>query len=111
VTLAFFSGLAAMLVVAYMLYLFAKLGQSGSVDMDSVLFESGTVYLTIPGKRKGIGKINVKVGNSIKEVRAVTEGQAIQTGKKVRVIEVMKGNILLVEPGQELLLERENSSK
>jgi len=111
VTLASLSGLAAMLVVAYMLYLFAKLGQSGNIDMDSILFESGTVYLTIPGDRKGIGKINVKVGNSIKEVRAVTEGQSIPTGKTVRVIEVMKDNILLVEPSQELLLERENSSK
>ena len=111
VLLASLSGLGAMLIVAYMMYLFTKLGQSGNIDLDAALFKTATVYLPIPPNRSGIGKVNVLVGNSIRELRAVTEGEGIPNGKKVRVIEVMKENILLVEPSDELLLEREHSSK
>lgn len=111
VTLSSLSGLSAMLVVAYMLYLFSRLSENGNVDLETLLFESGTVYLTIPENRSGFGKINIRIGNSEKELRAVTEGASIPNGKKVRVIEVMKENILLVEAGEELLLNRESSSK
>lgn len=109
VFLSSLSGMAAMVLVAYMLYQFAKLSQNGNVDLDTTLFQTGTVYLPIPANKEGIGKINVLVGNSIREMRAITAGDHIPNGKKVRVIEVMKENVLLVEPSEELLLERENS--
>lgn len=91
------SGLTAMLLVAYLLYLFSKFNQSGTIDVEQALFEKGEVYLAIPGSKEGMGKVHVRVGQNLKELRAITEGNSIPTGSKIRVIEVLDDNLLLVE--------------
>ncbi len=93
------AGFVAMLVVAYMLFWFAKLGQAGNVDMNEALFKTGEVYLTIPGNKEGQGKIHIQVGKSLREVDAITEHlTALPTGSRVRVIEVIEADLMLVEP-------------
>ena len=91
------SGFLAMMIVAYLLYLFTKFNQSGTVDMEQALFQKGEVYLKIPSAKAGMGKVHIKIGNNTKELRAITEGEAIPTGSKIRVIEVLDDNLLLVE--------------
>lgn len=56
----------------------------------------GTAYLTIPGGRKGEGKVQISINNSIREYNAVTGGDTIPTGTPVKVVEVVDSNTLLV---------------
>ena len=92
-----FSGLLAFGIVAYLLYLFTKFNQSGTVDMEQALFQKGEVYLTVPGGKEGMGKVQIQLGQNLKELRAITDGDALPTGSKIRVIEVLEDNLLVVE--------------
>jgi len=54
-------------------------------------------YLRIPAEKKGTGKVMVAVQGSVHEVDAMTEGEAIPTGTKVRVTRVIGAELLEVE--------------
>jgi hypothetical protein len=100
-TLAFalFSGLLGMFVVAYLLFWFSKLGKAANVDIHEAMYKVGEVYLTIPPNRNGQGKIHISLGNSLREMDAISEYfDAIPTGSKVRVIEIIDSELLVVEP-------------
>jgi len=97
VILASLAGLAAMFVVAYMVYKFSQLEQSGTLNLYNALDQPGEVYLSIPAQRKGLGKVNLKVDGKIRELDAVTEGEALKTGTPIKVVEIMNGNVLMVE--------------
>lgn len=96
--IAFGAGLAALVLVAYLMYFFYKLSESGTANLEELIYKDGTVYLTIPGRRKGKGKIHVILKKAMKELDAVTEGEELQNGKKVKIIEVLADNTLVVEP-------------
>lgn len=95
---ALLAGFAAMLLVAYLFYLFHKLSKNEKVDLYQVLFTTAEVYFPIPEHRKGKGKVHVRVGGAYREMDAVTEGELIRTGKKVKVVEILDDNILVVVP-------------
>lgn len=97
------AGLAAMFIVAYMMYLFSKMTQAGNIDMTKAVFNTGEVYLTVPANKQGFGKVHLKVEGSFREVEAVTNGDALPTGSAIRVIEVLEDNLLLVEPAKDFL--------
>ena len=92
------SGFVAMFLVAYMMYSFSRLSQAGNIDIGHAIMQIGEVYLTIPGARAGEGLVHVKIEDSLRELGAVTDGQNLPTGSKVRVLDVLEGNLLLVEP-------------
>ena len=98
------AGLLAMVLVGYLIYLFSKLSQEGNYNIDNALFNTGTVYLTIPGQESGKGKIHVTIDGTMREMDAITkEGDKIPTGADIRVVEVLENNVLLVEPIENLL--------
>jgi len=97
VILASLSGFLAMAMVGYMMYLFSKLGESGNIDVNEALFQTGEVYLTIPEGKRGQGKIHINIQGVLKEMDAITEGKMIANGSNVRVVEVIDDKILVVE--------------
>lgn len=97
VILASVSGLTAMFLVAYLMYKFAQLEQSGNLNLYHALDQSGEVYLTIPGHTTGVGKIHMLVDGRARELDAVTDGETLKTGTPVKVIEILKDNTLKVE--------------
>jgi membrane protein implicated in regulation of membrane protease activity len=99
------SGLAAMFLVAYLVYLFSRLTQEGNIDVRRALYETGEVYLTIPANKNGAGKIHIQIEGSYREVDAVTDGDALPTGSKVKVVEVIDDTLLLVERSDSFLRE------
>ena len=107
VILATTSGFAAMAIVGYMMYLFSRLSESGNVDLNEALFQTGEVYLTIPAGKRAQGKIHINIQGVMKEMDAITEGKTLATGSRIRVVEVLDENLLLVEP-VETFLEGEN---
>lgn len=97
VILSVITGLGAMMIVAYMIYKFAQLEQSGTLNLYHALDQSGEVYLPIPEHEKGVGKIHLLVDGTIREMDAVTSGEGLKTGMAVRVVGILDGNILKVE--------------
>lgn len=98
VVISVLSGTTAMLVVAYMIYKFAQMEKSGTVNVQHALDQTGEVYLTIPQHMAGKGKIHIVVGGSLHEFDAGTHGDAIPTGNTVRVVDILDDEMLLVEP-------------
>lgn len=97
VLLASLAGMAAMFVVAYMIYKFSQLEQSGTLNLYNALDKAGEVYLTIPAQEKGVGKVHLLVEGRIREIDAITQGESLKTGTPVKVIDIVDGNILKVE--------------
>lgn len=96
------AGLVAMFMVAYMLFQFQKLESSGTMRIQEALLAEGTVYLAIPESTSGQGQVTLELGGHFRELTAVTEGGRIPTGSKVKVIDILDDNVLVVEPLKEL---------
>ncbi len=104
IAFAMISGGAALVLVAYLLYWFAKLTKEGNVNIQEALNQQGEVYLTIPAQRKGQGKVHITIGNSLREMDAVTNAkEPIVTGTKVIITDVLEGNVLVVNELTELI--------
>lgn len=88
-------------LVALVMLLFKWLStmqQSGNIDVfKSAVNCQGTVYLTVPGHREGEGKVQITINESVREYQALTDGDTLKTGTRVRVVEVISANSLLVE--------------
>lgn len=90
-------GFGAMVGVAKIIQLTARLAQNGTVDMRNLLGAKATVYIPIPLKGQGQGKVNVAVGELFKEFSAVTdETETIPTNTSVRIIDI-RGDLVVVE--------------
>ncbi len=97
VSLASAAGLAAMFIVAYLMYKFAQLEQSGTLNLYHALDQPGEVYLSIPAHQAGEGKVHVMIDGVIREMDAITDGDTLKTGEAIRVIEILDNNRLKVE--------------
>ncbi len=98
ITVSFAAGMLAMLGVAYAMFTFYKMEESGTVDLKKAVFKNGEVYIPIPANKNGSGRVHVKIRGAIQELDAVTDGDAIASGTAVKVLEVLNNDILLVEP-------------
>lgn len=95
------SVIVGILLVTVVMWIFKWLSgmqQTGNIDVHkSAVGCEGKVYLTIPGERKGEGKVQITINNAVREYDAVTDGETIQTGKAIKVTEVINDYTLLVE--------------
>ena len=90
-------GFAAAVGMALIMGKLMQLQRDGTIKMKNCLGMEGEVYLTIPAKGEGKGKINVTVQERFAEFDAVTEDEdAINTGEKIKVLKV-DGDTLTVE--------------
>lgn len=94
------AGLAALLLVGWLFWIFSRLTQHNQVDIYKSLFTTAEVYIPIPGYKKGTGKILIELDGALREYDAITEGEEIRTGTKVKVLEIINDNTLVVFPLQ-----------
>ena len=98
VVISVICGLLMMVIMATLYYFMSKLAHSGTLRMNNAINQVGDVYLTIPGGRKGMGKVQVKVQGALRTLDAVTdEPEAIRTGSLIKVVDVINENILVVQ--------------
>ena len=57
----------------------------------------GTVYITIPERDSGTGKIQLNLQNRTMEYLALTSGHALSPGAKIVVTDVITSNTVQVE--------------
>ncbi len=97
VTVATISGVLMMGVMAGMFYLLMKAQSDGTMKIEKAIGQTGEVYLTILSRRGGMGKVQVKVMGALRTLDAMTDDEFdIQTGKMVRVANIVNENTILV---------------
>lgn len=99
--LAIVAILCGSVFVAMFLFMFRqmkKLESNGAFRIQDCVGMVCPVYLRIPAARKGQGKVQISLHGSVQEISAMTDGTFIPTGARVRVIQVIDDNTLLVEP-------------
>ncbi|MEZ5013073.1 MAG: hypothetical protein R2794_02160 [Chitinophagales bacterium] len=84
-------------MVFYIFYYMTKLTATGTMNIRNALHGTGSVYIPIPGNKMGMGKVQITVQGSLRELDAITEGDTISTGSMIKVKEIVNGTILLVE--------------
>lgn len=95
--IAFFSGLAMMVLMASVFYYLSKAGASGTMKIKKAIGGIGQVYLIITRKRGATGQVQIKVQGSLRTLDAITDDEEdIPTGTMVTVKSVISNNILLV---------------
>ena len=97
-TIAIVVGVLLVIIVMLLFKWLSNMQQSGNIDVyKSAVDCTGKVYLAIPGGRQGQGKVQITINNAVREYDAVTDGDALPTGKDIRVVDIVGPNTLLVE--------------
>ena len=99
------SGAIMMVVCAYIVRALMNLEENGNVNIKKAIGAVGEVYLTVPSRDDGDGKVNLVLNNKIVEYDAVSlDENPIETGTKVRVVDLTDNNQLVVQRESEELL-------
>ncbi len=89
-------------VVYRLMRLFHDLQDSGTLDYHSAIGEVGSVYLPIPPGLDGPGRIEVMIQGRLKVIQALTRhAERLENRSRVRVVDLLDENTLLVEPLRE----------
>ena len=92
------SGILALLLVAYIIKVFLGFQESGNLDAHNAVTQTARVYLTIPARRSGTGKVMLTVQERLVEMDAVTDFEKdIKTDSMVQVVSATD-NYLVVCP-------------
>ncbi len=89
IPLALVAGTAAMFGTAVAMRWMLGFDDDGTVSIHGAVGATGTVYLTIPGERKGAGKVTLTLQNRIVEYQAVTSDAPLPTGAPIMVVDVV----------------------
>lgn len=74
-----------------------KLAENNSFKINNTINKTAEVYLTIPEKKSGKGKVLVSVKGSVHELDAITANETLPSGSMVRVVQIENDNLLIVE--------------
>lgn len=96
--LAILCGIATLFGTAYLMKAVLKLQSNGTIQLGTAVGKTGQVYIPIPPKGKGRGKVNIVVQDRYIEVDAVTDSEDIlKTGETVRVVSTDENGLVMVE--------------
>lgn len=104
--IAFAVGAVLVFAVMMMFKGLSKMQQSGNINVfESAVGCNGKVYITIPGERKGTGKVQININNSVREYDALTDSEDdLKTGTSIKVTEVIDASTLIVEEINSLII-------
>ncbi len=93
------AGIGALFIVLFFIIIkqLQKLAEDNSFKITNTLNKTAQVYLTIPEKKQGKGKIMISVKGAYHELDAMTENDRIPSGTVVKVVKIENNNILIVE--------------
>jgi len=97
-TISILAGLTMMLIMTFLFFWISKLAESGTLKIENAIGNIGEVYLSIGANRSRIGKISIDVQGAKRELNALTDNdQDLKQGEVIKVVEVINGELLLVE--------------
>jgi hypothetical protein len=97
VSLSFLVGAGFVVAFFFIIKQIQRLAEDNSFKITSTLNQVGSVYLTIPAKMSGKGKVQISVKGAFHELDAVTENGKIESSAMVRVVRIESGNLVVVE--------------
>lgn len=77
-----------------------KLVEDGTMDIKNAVGLIGNVYLKIPKNSEGIGKIQIIVQGSLRELDAITRGDEIVTGEEIIVSDIIDDKVVVEKVNQ-----------
>lgn len=89
--------IVVIIFVSYTFYFINKLSEDNTVNIENAIGAKGSVYLKIPANKSGSGKIQVVYQGAQRELEAMTEGEELETGSLIKVIEIIDEKLVLVE--------------
>jgi hypothetical protein len=95
------AGAVALVVVGWLMQMLTRFNVDGTVRIERAVGSHGTVYLSIPGAKAGVGKVHVNLLNRTIEYKAVTSQQQLSTGAKIIVVGIVSGDTVEVAPAAE----------
>ncbi|MFI1772825.1 hypothetical protein [Thalassobellus citreus] len=91
-------GLLMMTIMAAMFYYMGKLNDSGTLKYKNAINTIGEVYLTIGANRTSMGKVQVKIQGTLRELEALSDSETdLKSGAVIKVKNVTENGILIVE--------------
>lgn len=96
--IAIAAGLGALYGMHYMMQSLYKLRADGTTRIERALGQAGTVYLRIPAKRSGAGKVHIVLQGRTLELQAMTDGDLLPNGTTIVVKEILGADLVAVEP-------------
>lgn len=95
--LSFLIGLAFVTIFVVLMRAILKLERNGSFKIQDCVGQTASVYLRIPASHSASGKVQISINGSVHELTAFTDGEALPTGARVKVVKVIDSGSLLVE--------------
>lgn len=96
--IGFVAGVLTAILMAFAMKQISKLQSNGNLNIEKCVGHKAKVYLTIPKKKTGEGKITVLLQDVLCEFSAVTEDEEdIPTGGSVKIIAVKDGEIVVTK--------------
>jgi hypothetical protein len=83
------SGFAALSLVGTLMMMLYRLRSVGAVRIIHAVGRTGTVYLRVPAKKGGTGKVTLNLQNRTVELEAFTAADELPTGTPIRVVAVL----------------------
>lgn len=98
ILLSTFCGLLMMTLMGTLFYFMSKLAETGTLEMKNAIGKLGEVYLVIPAKRGGMGKVQLSIQGAIRTLDAITDDlENIPTSSIIEVLNVIDNQLLLVK--------------
>ena len=98
ILLAAVCGVAALFAIAYLMKAVLRLQSSGNIQLGYAIGKTGEVYIPVPPRGEGRGKITINVQDRLIEVDAISGGEdAFKTGETVRVVSVDESGLVVIE--------------
>lgn len=92
-------GLIMMFVMAGIFYYVNRLTESGTLDYKNAVNSTGEVYLEVGRNRSKMGKVQISVQGSLREMEALTDQDTdIKRGTLVTVDSVTENGVLIIKP-------------
>ena len=104
--IALAAGFCALAIVGWLMRMLTQFNVDGSSRIGHALGARGTVYLPIPSKKSGVGKVLISVLNRTLEYKAITSQEQLAAGAKIVVVAVIGPDTVEVASAHES--EREN---
>lgn len=99
IVLAVGGGALALFGVHFLMQSLYKLSADGKVRTRNAIGRTAIVYIPIPARGEGNGKIQIRMQGRLVELAATTDvANTLSTGSKVRVVGIVAGSTVRVEP-------------
>ncbi len=99
VSISVVAGAIALFGVAWIMQKAMQLQEDGTLELKHALGKTATVYLPVPPKGQGKGKVELLFSESLVEVDAVSSGdRQLPTGAQVTVCALADATTLVVQP-------------